>query len=748
MLDRHEAELLDFQVTRREFLGASAGLAFSFTLGLGGCGAMPGAREEQKQRLNAYVSISPSGTITIQAPAPEMGQGIMTGLPLIVAEELDADWSKVVVEQSPIDPAYSHPIFKAQYVVASISTIGYWTPLRIAGAQARRVLLDAAAGTWGVPVSELTTEPSTVVHAKTGRKMSYGEIASFAKPPAELPKIDPAKDLKPAGQYRLLGKSTPRVDVLAKSNGSARYGIDARVPGMVYATLARAPVRGSGPVSTNADEIKKLPGIVDVIALDHGVAVVGQNFDAVRKARSQLKVKWRDGLPGDAINTDKDLDAYLRDARDMNRTGVVWKATGDAAKALAGAAKVLTHEYLSDHCYHAQMEPMNATVHVRADDAELWVGTQAPTRTVNDVAKALGMSADRVRLHQHFLGGGFGRRATVETSVDAALVSKATGKPVKLVLSREDDLWAGTFRAMTAQRIEAGLDHNGGIAGWRHRVVGEPVGDFVYHPGYIKAAKDRDVIFMSGAELPYYNKVANWRSEHIMEPERTRVAAWRGIGSGYTKFAIESMIDEIAHESRMDPLAFRLSLTDDPRARRVLEKVAEMSGWGSKRPGTALGIAFAEYGLFAPKVGSLTAAVAEISVDQRTGRIRVHNYWAVADAGLAVNPDAFAAQMESAIVWGLSHALKERVTMVNGVVQQSNFHEYEVMRMSEVPQIRVEVLSSGASPTMVGELGVPAAAPAVANAFFALTGKRLRHIPLNPQRVLIALKSDGGVAPV
>ena len=742
MVDRREAELLEFQVSRREFLGASAGLAFSFTLGLGGC-ATPGARDEPKHKLNAYVSISPSGTITIQSPVAEMGQGIMTGLPLIVAEELDADWSKVVVEQSPIDPVYAHPIFKAQYVVASISTIGYWTPLRVAGAQARRVLLDAAAVSWSVPVSELTTEPSTVVHAKSGRKLGYGEIASFAKPPAEMPKIDPAKDLKPAAQYRLLGKSTPRVDVPAKSNGAARYGIDARVPGMVYATFARAPVRGSGPASSNAEEIRKLPGIVDVVTLDHGVAVVGRNFDAVRKARRQLKVNWRDGLPGDAINTDRDIEAYLRDARDASRTGVVWKATGDAAKALAGAATVLTREYLSDLCYHAQMEPMNATVDARADAVEVWVGTQAPTRTTLDVAKALGTTADKVKVHQHFLGGGFGRRATVETTVDAALVSKAVGKPVKLVLSREDDLWAGTFRAMTAQRISAGLDANGRIVGWSHRVVGEPVSDFVYHPGYIKKAKDRDVIFMSGAELPYYSKVANWRSEHIMEAERTRVAAWRGIGSGYTKFAIESMIDEIAHLNKTDPLAFRLSLTDDARARRVLEKVAEMSGWGKQRPGgTALGIAFAEYGIFAPKVGSLTTAVAEISVDPATGRIRVHNYWAAADAGLAINPDAFRAQMESAIVWGLGQALKERVTIVNGAVQQSNFNEYEVLRMSEVPQIRVEVLSSGASPTMVGELGVPAAAPVVANAFFTLTGKRLRHMPLNPQRALTALRES------
>jgi isoquinoline 1-oxidoreductase beta subunit len=388
------------------------------------------------------------------------------------------------------------------------------------------------------------------------------------------------------------------------------------------------------------------------------------------------------------------------------------------------------------------MEPMNATADVRRDGADIWVGTQAPTRTQRDVAKALGTTEDKVKVHQMFLGGGFGRRATVEASVDAALVSKALDRPVKLILSREDDLWAGTFRPMTAQRIEAGLDAGGNIVGWRHRVIGEPVGDFVYHPGYLKAAKDRDVIFMMGAELPYYTKVANWQSDHVMTPERTRVAAWRGIGAGYTKFAVESMIDEIAQTNKVDPLAFRLSLTDDSRARRVLEKVAEMSGWGKKRPGgTALGLAFAEYGAFAPKFGSLIASVAEISVDRRSGRIRVHNYWAAADATLAVNPGAFAAQVESAIVWGLSAALKERVTMVNGEVQQSNFHEYQVMRMAEVPAIHVEVLTGGPMPTMVGELGVPGTAPAVANAFFALTGRRLYHMPFTPQRVLASLKA-------
>src|SRR5688572_7824075 len=734
-----DLELFNFQVTRRAFLGGSAGLAFGFAIGF------PKTAEAQSApgRLNAYVSIAPDGTITIQSPVAEMGQGIMTGLPMIVAEELDADWSKVKVEQSPVDAAYHHPIFKAQYVVASISTLGYWTPLRIAGAQARRVLVNAAAEKWGVPAGELTTEPSTVVHAASGRKMSYGEIAAFAAAPASPPAIDPAKDLKSADKYRILGKGTDRVDVPAKSSGAAKYGIDARVPGMAYATFVRAPVRGSGPASSNAEELKKLPGIVDVVTLEHGVAVVGETFDAVRKARRSLKVSWRAGLPGDAIDTDKDLETYLGDGRDPKRVGVEWKSKGDATKALAGAARTLSREYLSDHVYHAQMEPMNSTAHVRRDGVDIWVGTQAPTRTQLDVAKALGTTPDMVRVNQMFLGGGFGRRATVEASVDAALVAKAVNRPVKLILSREDDLLAGTFRPMTSQRLEVGTDAKGQIVAWRHRVVGEPVGDFVYHPGYNKAAKDRDTIFMMGAELPYYNKIDHWHSEHLMEPERTRVAAWRGIGAGYTKFAIESMIDELAHAAKMDPLAYRLAHTDDGRARRVMEKVAEMSGWGKKRPvGRALGIAFAEYGILAPKVGSLVGAVAEISLDQKTGRIRVHNYWAAADAGLAINPTAFANQVESAIVWGLSSALKERVTMVNGVVQQSNFHQYELLRMSETPEIKVEIITGAAPvPSMVGELGVPCTAPAVANAFFALTGKRLYHMPFTPERVKAALKA-------
>lgn len=483
-----------------------------------------------------------------------------------------------------------------------------------------------------------------------------------------------------------------------------------------------------------ATRSRKSTGILDVVALDHGVAIVGYTFEAVRKARGQLKVRWRQGVPGDSLDTDKDLETYLAHARDPHRAGEVWKSKGDAATALAGAAKVLTREYLADHVYHAQMEPMNSTAVVRGDTAEIWVGTQALTRTAADVAKAIGTTADKVKVHQHFLGGGYGRRATVEASVDAALIAKVVGKPVKLMLTREDDVASGTFRPMTAQTIDVGLDKDGKIVGWRHRVVGEPVAAFVYSPAYLKNANNKDLIFISGAELPYY-AVDNHVSDHVMEPERARVGAWRGIGSGYTKFAIESMIDEIAHDKGVDPLELRLSLVANPRVRAVLQKVAEMSEWRRKRSDTALGMGFAEY------FASLAAGVAEISVDRHSGTIRVHNFWAVVDAGLPLQPANIAAQVEGAIVWGLGQALKERITMANGVVQQSNFHDYEIMRLAETPEIKVEVLRSIPNPTMVGELGVPTTGPAVANAFFALTGKRLRHMPFTPERVLAALKT-------
>lgn len=721
-------------VSRRRFIGTSSGLAFAFTFGA--AASAPSARAQgaaQPGRLNAYVDIAADGRVTIKAPAPEMGQGVLTVLPLIVAEELDADWSKVKVEQSPIHADYNHPIFKAQYVVASLSVVGYWTPLRVAGAQARRVLIDAAAERWKVPAAELTTEPGMVVHEKTKRKMSYGQIAAFAKAPAALPKIDPAKDLKPADKYRLLGKDTARVDVAAKTTGAAKYGIDATVPGMVYAALVLAPSRGGALESSNADDLKKMKGVQAVVPVHEGLAIVGATMEAVAKARRELKAKWKPG-PAGAWDSAKELAAFQAHARDASLKGEVWRTKGDVGAGLAGAATTISSEFLNDPVYHAQIEPMNCTAWVKGDTVEIWVGTQAPTRTQIDVAKALGTTPEKIIIHQQMLGGGFGRRAFVDTSVHAAVVSKAVGKPVKLIILREDDVASGNYRPMTAQKIDVGLDKDGKIVGWRHRVVGEPVADYLYGAGRLKASNNKDIIFINGAETPHYAIEPHY-SEALYQPEKNRVGAWRGIGAGYTKFAIESVIDEIAHARKMDPVALRVSLAANPRAKRAIEKAAEMAEWTKKREGRGLGIALAEY------FASIAVGVAEISVDRQSGKIRVHNYWVSVDAGLPLQPANIAAQVEGGIVFGLSAALKERITIKDGATTQSNFHDYEVLRMEEMPEIRVEVLRSPPNPMHVGELGVPTAAPAVANAFFALTGKRLRHLPFTPDRVLEALKA-------
>jgi len=721
-------------LSRRQMLAGSAGLSFAFALAptmFGGSNALAQATG----RLNAYVTIAADGTITIMMPAPEMGQGVNTVLPLIIAEELDADWSKVKVAQAPVAPAYAHPIFKGQYQVASLTTRGYWMPLRIAGAQARRVLLDAAAQRWKVPVAELTTQPSVVVHAASGRKLSYGEIAGFAAAPEQLPAITPA-DLKPVKQFRLLGNDVPRIDMAEKSSGRLMYASDVQVPGMVYGIIARAPVRGSGPTSFNGDEIRKMPGIVDAIALDYGVGIVGNTVEGVFAARRALKAQWREAK-GARINTEKDRQEYLADVRDLNKKGVPVRRTGDAVAAIAGAAKVISAEFTSDCVYHAQMEPLSCTASVTKDGVEVWAGTQWPTRSVAEASKIAGVAPDKVKFHTLQMGGGYGRRAYIEYVIGAVQLSKAVGKPVKLVQTREDDVQSGRFRPLTAQKVDVGVDANGKVVGWRHRLAAEPVAPYLYGQARLDADKGIDLITIYSADMPFYDVPAHL-AEHIYEDRGARVAAWRGIGAGYTNLANEAMIDELARNAGRDPLEYRLALLKDPRARKVVERVAQLADWTRKREGRALGIAFSKLGL--PPVGfSMTGTVAEISVDRASGVIRCHNLWCVADVGLPLQPRNVEAQVEGSLIYSLSAALKERITLKNGQVEQSNYHDYEILRLSETPEIKVEVVRSGDIPLPVGELAIGGTAPAIANAFLTLTGKPVRDLPFTPARVKAAL---------
>lgn len=723
------------QTTRRGFLGAAGGLTFSAVLGAG----FSGSAEAQsaaggKLQPNAFVTIHPDDTVTIIAPVAEMGQGTMTALPLLVAEELDADWSKVRTEFAPPNPKVygnPHPLLNGgQASLASIAVPGYFMPLRVAGAQARLVLLQAAAEKWGVPVGELATEPGKVVHARSGRRMSYGAIAAFAKMPAELPKVTPEQLTRPEN-FRLVGRSDiGRKDVRAKTNGQAKYGIDVQVPGMLYAAVLEAPMEGARAQNVNTAEALAVPGVTHVLPLPFGVAIVGKTVEATRTARYVLqpKVTWdTSGAAAARFDSQKAREEYARAGQD-GKPMEAYKR-GDAAQAFGNGGKVIEATYWSEHTYHAQIEPMNCTVRVNQDGTcDIWTGSQAPAGVVAVASGILKTTPDKIRFHQQLLGGGFGRRIASDIVAQAVVIGNAVKQPVKLILSREDDLAAGRPRPMTHHVMRAVLDGNGNIAGWKHRIVSENV-DAVASPARFQATGGRDYIGWQGSDLPHYN-VPHYVSEGVREHRGMRVQAFRGIGSGHNKFAIESFLDEIAAERKVDPLELRLALTrEDARAQAVLREVARMSDWGRKRPGRGMGIAFADYH------GSISAGVAEISLDRSSGKIKVHNYWVAADPGLAVQPENVLAQLEGAVVWGLSVALLEQLDVKDGAFVQSNFHDYPVLRMSDMPEIHTHLIASKAPPSGVGELGVAAVAPAIGNALFALTGKRIRQLPMSPDYV-------------
>jgi isoquinoline 1-oxidoreductase subunit beta len=733
-----QQDMVETTISRRGFVAGAAGLTFAFTLG-GIGGRVTEALAADSAKLNAWVTIGADNTITILCPVAEMGQGTLTTLPLILAEELDADWSKVKTEFAPPIPKLygnPHPVMRGgMATVASVSVPGYYTPLRTAGAQARRVLLDNAARHWNVPVEELTTEPSTVVHAKSGRRISYGEIAKFATVPGEPPQVATA-DLKKEAQFRLIGrKDIGRVDVPSKVNGTARYGIDVQVPGMVYATVLQSPMEGAKPATVNTDEVMTVRGVTKVLPLPFGVAVVADSVEATRAGRNALRVTWDTaGAAAAKFDSEKAKDEYAAHGRDPNAKAVEWFKVGDAGAALGQAAKVLEATYWSEHCYHAQMEPMNCVAKVAEDgqSAEVWTGTQSNALAALVASTVLKTTPDKIRVHQHVLGGGYGRRVWSDAVAQSVAISNIIKQPVKLTLMREDDVAAARPRPMTHHILKAGLDQKGSIVGWHHRLVAENV-DAVAAPPRFQASGGKDVIGMRGLEQEHYG-IPNILSDAVREIRGMRVHAWRGIGSGYNKFAAESFLDEIAHAKGVDPLALRLELTKDhPRAHAVIKTVAEMADWGRKREGRALGLAFADYH------DSFGAAIAEVSVDRTSGRIKVHEYWVAADPGIVIQPENAHAQLESGIVYGLSAALLEEFAVKDGAVQASNFDDYPVLRMSDLPEIHTRLVASGAAPTGMGELSVPQVAPAIANALFTLTGKRLRHLPMSPERVKKAL---------
>ena len=710
------------EISRRTALAGLGGMSFCLAFGDGVTLLTDAQASTGAHQIGSWVRIAPDGIITILSAGAEMGQGSMTSLPAIVAEEMDADWSKVVIEWAPADAKlYGYNNGQLMAIVGSRAVQLYYNQLRTAGAQVRKVLLANAAEKWGVDAASLKTEPSVVVHPASGRRMSYGEIAASGKVPATLPSVD-ASELKKRSEFRLIGTSVPRRDIPAKVNGTAQYSIDVRLPGMVYASTLHSPVHNTAPESWNDAEIKAMAGVIGTVKLANGVAVVADLFERAKAARDALKVTWKQGR-ADGFNSEQALEKdYVRIHNDPAAEKSAIDSKGNADAAFANAAKTYKAGYWSDFGYHAQMEPLNAVARFNeaGDKVEVWEGSQAPDISRKAIARALGFTEAQVDFHQCYMGGGYGRRTMGDYASEATLIARAVKRPVKLMWTREEDVAQGMMRPQSFQCLEAALDSTGKVAGWRHCVVGD--GGGLLHSG-IK---------------PIYYAIPNQHIERRGVSHGIKLKHWRAVGHVFNVYAIEAFVDQMAADQGIDPLEFRLqkmSLT--PKARKCFETVAQMCDWTAKRPeGRAMGLSVSE------RSGSLAAGVAEISLDRASGKIRVHKAWIAVDGGIIVQPEAAKANIESGIIHGISSVLHERATVKDGKVEQSNFHDYTLMRISDVPdEMTVKFIDVDTRPTGLGEIGNPWVAAAVANGFYKLTGKRLYHMPFTPERVLAALKA-------
>ncbi|MFL4967851.1 MAG: molybdopterin cofactor-binding domain-containing protein [Xanthobacteraceae bacterium] len=713
------------EISRRGVLAGLSGMSFCLALGVDGVRLVSeaAANTMANAQVTPWVRIAPDGTITMFSAGAEMGQGSMTSLPLIIAEEMDADWSKVKIEFAPADADVYGYTFQNQRMMAIVGSRAvqlYYANLRTAGAQVRKVLLANAAEKWGVDAATLKTEPSTVINPANGARLSYGEIAAFGKIPATLPTVD-AKELKARKDFRLIGRTVPRRDTPLKVNGTAQYAIDVKLPGMVYATALHAPVHTGTPENWNDAEIKKMPGVLATVRLGNGIGIVAEHFEQAMAARNALKATWKNGA-ADGYDSAQALEAYVKVHADPKAETTDLEKKGDVNAAFAGAAKTYHAEFRSDYGYHAQMEPLNAVVRIgdSGTTAEVWEGSQAPDATRDEVAKALGLKPEQVTMHQCYMGGGFGRRSLGDYAAECARIAKEVRRPVKLIWTREEDIAHGMFRPQSFQCLEAATDASGKVTGWKHCVVGD--GGVLLHTG-IK---------------PLYYDIPNQHIERRGVSHGIRLKHWRAVGHVFNTFAIESFVDQMATDAGLDPIEFRFQrMSITPKARKCFESVAQMCDWSAKRPdGRALGISVTE------RSGSLGAGVVEISLDRTSGKIRVHKVWTAIDGGVIVTPGAAKANVESAILYGLSSVLHERVTLKDGAVEQSNFHDYNLMRMSDLPEeMHVSFIDVDTRPTGLGEIGNPFIAGAISNAFFRLTGKRLTHLPFTPDRVLATLKA-------
>ena len=710
------------QLGRRDFLRTSAAVSGGFWISawvpeLASAAVKTAAAAGKVFVPNAFVRIAADESVTVIANHSEMGQGIYTSLPMLLNEELEADWSKITVEPAPVDAAYNHTVFGLQMTGGSTTTPSEWERFRRMGAMARVMLVEAAAQKWGVAASSCRVEKGVVIHAESGRKATYGSLADAAsqlKPPANVPLKDPK-------QFTLIGKPVRRLDTPSKVNGTAQFGLDVRLPGMVYAVVARPPVFGGKVVSVDAAETLRIPGVRAVEQVPSGVAVVAEKFWAAKVGRDKLKITWDDGENA-ALSTTKMREEFSK----LSATpGAIARKAGDPAAALAGAAKTITAEYDVPYLAHAMMEPLNCVVDLRPESCEIWTGTQFETVDRLNAAKVAGLPPEKVQIHTTLLGGGFGRRANPASDfvVEAMHVAKVAKAPVKVVWTREDDLAGGWYRPMWHDRFAAGLDADGNPIAWTHTIVGQSITQGTPFEAYtIKDGVDSTSV-EGAADILYGipNLQVDLHSPKIGVP----VQWWRSVGHSHTGCSVEGFFDEVAHAGGKDPYELRRKLlANQPRMLAVLELAAEKAGWGkplAKGSGRGIAIHFS--------FDSYVAQVVEASVE-KDGTVRVHRVVCAVDCGRAINPDVVKAQMEGGIIFGLTAALKTEITLEQGRVQQTNFHDYPMLRMFESPEIEVHIVPSEANPTGVGEPGVPPVASALANAIFAAAGKRVRRLPI------------------
>lgn len=701
---------------RRAFLAGAAALVVAATIPTGGRMASAASAAGGVFAPNAFIRIGEDGKIVLIMRDVEMGQGIWTGASMLMAEELDVGLDQVTPDFAPpSDQLYANPLLGLQATGGSTSIRADWDSLRKAAAIARAALVQAAAKQWKADPAMLNVERGIVKHAASGRTASYGSLvpAALAAPlPADV-------SLKERKDWSLIGTPQKRVDTPTKVNGKTIYGIDVQVPGMKIAAVAMCPVLGGKVRRVDDAAARKLPGVLDVLRIEDGVAVVGEHFWAASQGLGALDIDWDLGPHagiGQADIVKGHEDASLTD-------GIVARQEGDPESAIAGAAIKLDAVYQLPFLAHAPMEPINCTVHIRADVAEVWCGTQVPTRAQAEAAKAAGLALEQVTIHNHMLGGGFGRRLEAEYVGIASAFAKQVSYPLKMVWTRETDIQRDRYRPYYFDRIAAGLDGRGRIVGWTHKITGSSVMARWAPPGMRKNGIDPDAV--ECAEDPIYEIAAIKVSWVRHEPPGLVTAWWRGVGPAHNVFVLESFIDELAHAAKQDPVTFRRPLLQKtPRALAVLDLAAQKSGWGSALPsGVGRGI------MVQSAFGSFLSVVCEVEVTTDS-QVRLRRITAAMDCGQAINPDSVRAQLEGGLIFGMTTALYSEITLDQGRVQQSNFNSYRMLRMDETPPIEVHIVESTEPPGGLGETGTAAAFPALANAVFAASGKRVRRLPL------------------